>query len=345
MNEIITEAAFRKLIGKTAGHAYILFGGEDYLKSHAVRAVREDVCPEPAFAVFNDITIDVADYTQEGLVNAMSAPPMMTEGKLIVLRGLDFTAMRAEEVEDFCEVLSLVKEYDFNTVLVYVAAGLIDEGYLPKRPSTTLKKLAEVAIPVRFEPATDAKLAAWGAKHFAHLGVQASLDVCRFLVSYVGQSMFVLAAEIEKLAYYALANGRDSVSEEDVRLVAVPQISADTFAMSNALLAGNCRAALDALAVMKFQGIEPMIVMGELSRTFCDMQAAKLLVDAGRGVADVMSVLKIKSDWKAGNYCRAVSRTTAARLSRAVELCAVADAQVKRSYGDYSPIEKLICSL
>ena len=238
MNEIITEAAFRKLIGKTAGHAYLLFGGEDYLKAHAVRSVREDVCPEPAFAVFNDITIDVADYTPEGLVNAMSAPPMMTEGKLILLRGLDFTAMRSEELDDLCEVLALLSEYDFNTVLIHVAAGLIDEGYA-KKPSGVLKKLSEVAVPVRFEPATDAKLAAWAGKHFAHLGVQASPAVCQFLVSYVGPSMFVLAAEIEKLAYFALSHGRSTVGEEDVRLVAVPQLSADTFAMSNALLAGN----------------------------------------------------------------------------------------------------------
>ena len=78
MNEIITVAAFRKLIGKTAGHAYLLFGGEEYLKAHALRSVREDVCPDPAFGVFNDITIDVADYTAEGLINAMSAPPMMS---------------------------------------------------------------------------------------------------------------------------------------------------------------------------------------------------------------------------------------------------------------------------
>ncbi len=344
MHEIITEAAFRKQIGKTQGHAYLFFGSEDYLKSHAVRAVREDVCPEPAFAVFNDITIDVADFTPEGLLNAMSAPPMMTEGKLILLRGLDFTAMRADEVDGICEVLALLSEYDFNTVLIHVAAGLIDEGYGKKLPPT-LKKLAEVAVPVRFEPVTEARLAAWSAKHFAHLGVTATPAVCQFLVSFVGQSMFTLASEIEKLAYYALAGGRDSVSEADVRLVAVPQLSADTFAMSNALLAGNYRAALDALAVMRFQCIEPTVVMGELSRTFCDMHAVKLLVDAGRTVSDVVSVLKMKSEWKAGNYCRAVSRTTLARLSRAVELCAVADAQIKRSYGDYSPIEKLICSL
>lgn len=344
MNEIMSEAMFRKQIGKTAGHAYLLFGEEDYLKSHAVRAVREDVCPDPVFGVFNDITIDVADYTAEGFINAMSAPPMMTEGKLILLRGLDFTAMRGEEVDDFCEVLSLISEYDFNTVLVYVAAGLVDEGY-GKKPQGVLKKLAEVAIPVKFESPTEAKLGAWVGKHFAHYGVSASPADCAFLTSYVGHSMFVLAAEIEKLASFVKAHGRDVVTGEDIRFVAVPQLSADTFAFSNALLAGNYRAALDALAVMKFQGIEPVVVMGELSRTFCDMQGAKMLMEAGRPLSDVMSVLKIKSEWKANNYCRAASRTTLARLSRAVELCAVADMQVKRSYDDYSAIEKLICSL
>lgn len=344
MHEIMTEAAFRKQIGKTAGHVYLLYGEEDYLKSHAVRAVRQDLCPDPAFGVFNDITIDVADYTPEGLMNAMSAPPMMTEGKLILLRGLDFTAMRADEVDELCEVLSLIGEYDFNTLLVYVAAGLVDEGY-GKKPTGTLKKLAEVAVPVKFESPTASKLTAWVGKHFAHYGVSASPADCTFLISFVGHSMFVLAAEIEKLAFYARAHGRTVVTGEDIRLVAVPQLSADAFAFSNALLAGNSRAALDALAVMKFQGIEPVAVMGELSHTLCDMQGAKVLMDAGRTVADVMSVLRIKSEWKANNYCRAVARTAPARLARAVELCAEADAQVKRSYDDYSAIEKLICSL
>ena len=252
--------------------------------------------------------------------------------------------MRAEEVDEFCEVVSLIAEYEFNTLLVYVAAGLVDEGY-GKKPQGTLKKLAEVAVPVKFESPSAAKLGAWVGKHFSHHGVSAAPADCAFLISYVGQSMFVLAAEIEKLACYVKEHGRTNVTAEDIRFVAVPQLSADTFAFSNALLAGNYRAALDALAVMKFQGIEPVVVMGELSRTLCDMQGAKMLMEAGRTVADVMSVLKIKSDWKANNYCRSVSRTSLARLSRAVELCAVADMQVKRSYSDYSPIEKLICSL
>lgn len=345
MQEIISEAAFRKLIGKTAGHAYLLYGEEDYLKAHAVRLARESICPDPAFAIFNDITVDAIDYTPDALLNAMSAPPMMADERLILLRGLDFTAMRAEEIDVLTETLAQLEEYDFNTVLIYAAAGMIDEGYSTKAPSATLKKLAEVVTPVHFEAPTDSKLNAWAGKHFAHLGVSADSATCAFLISFVGRNMFLLSAEIEKLAYYVKQNGRDTVSEADVRLVAVPQLSADAFALSNAILSGNYSEALSALAVMKFQRIEPLFVLGELSRTLCDMQAVKMLLDAGRTTADVGSILKIKSSYKVGLYCRAVSRIPTARLSRAIELCAAADAEVKRSYGDYSPIEKLICSL
>ena len=43
---------------------------------------------------------------------------------------------------------------------------------------------------------------------------------------------------------------------------------------------------------------------------------------------------------------RAVSRTDAARISRALALAAEADAALKRmGTGDYAPIEQLICAL
>ena len=51
MHEIISEAVYRKEIGKTAGRAYLLYGEEDYLKAHAVRLTRESICPDPAFAM------------------------------------------------------------------------------------------------------------------------------------------------------------------------------------------------------------------------------------------------------------------------------------------------------
>ena len=344
MNPIITEADYRRELGKTAGRAYLFFGEEDYLKAHAVRMTRESVCPDAAFAVFNDITIDAIDYSPDALLGAMTPPPMMADGRLIVLRGLDLTTMRAAELDGLLETLALLPEYDFNTVILHIAAGNIDEGFLPKRPSTVLKKLSQVAVPVRFEAVSDARLAAWAGKHFAHLGVAASPADCGFLISYVGKSMFLLAAEIEKLAYFVLAAGRSTVTAEDIRTVAVPQLSSDAFALSNAIQAGNYREALDVLAVMKFQRIDPILVMAELSRTLCDMHAAKLLLEAGKTAAEISKALGMH-EYKTKLVIRAVSRTGVARLARAVELCGMADRSFKRGTSDYAVIEKLICSL
>lgn len=346
MHEMITEAEYRKQIGKTAGRAYLLFGEEDYLKAHTVRATRESICPDPTFAVFNDITIDATDYSPDALLNAMTPPPMMAEGRLILLRGLDFTSMKPTELDGLVETLALLSEYDFNTVLIHIAAGLIDEGHLPKKPSAMYKKLSEVAIPVRFDAVSEARLTAWVGKHFAHFGIKASGASCSFLVSYAGRSMFLLAGEIEKLAHYVRAHGRDTVSEEDIRHVSVPQLEHDAFALSNAILAGKYKDALDALAVIKFERVEPTIVMGELSKTLCDMHATRLLLDAGHTQKEIAKVLSLH-EYKTSLMVRAVSRVNPARLSRAVSLCSEADLSLKNAKGvsGYAPIEKLICSL
>lgn len=343
MNAIISEADFRKL-KTTAGRAFLFFGEEDYLKTYHIKATRERVCPEPAFAVFNDITLDALDFTADKLLDAMTPPPMMADERLIVLRGLDFTAIKPPELDALCEALALLPEYDYNTVIIHAANGLIDEGYLPKRPSSVLKKLGEVATPVRFEASTDARLAAWAGKHFAHLGVTVSPADCAFLVSHAGKSMYLLSNEIEKVAYYVLSKGRNLATSEDIRLVAVPAMDMDAFALSNAILAGRTADALEALSVLKFERAEPTVIMGELSRTLCDMHAVRLYLDAGRSVKEIATALKLH-EYKAGLLCKAAGRTDPARLLRAVSLCAEADAAVKRASGDYAAIEKLICSL
>lgn len=344
MHSVITEADYRKQLDCTAGRAYLFFGEEDYLKAFAIRTTRERLCPDPAFAVFNDVTLDAADFSADTLLGAMTPPPMMAENRLIVLRGADFTSMKSAQVDALIEALSLLPEYDYNTVIIHVAAGQIDEGYLPKRPSSILKKLGEVAIPVQFTAPTDARLAAWAGKHFAHFGVTAAPADCSFLISFCGKSMFNLAAEIEKLSYYVLSRNEACVTASTIRAVAVPAQSTDAFALSNAILAGRSKDALDALAVLKFERVEPTVIMGELSRTLCDMQAVRLLLDAGHSNAQIASALRLH-EYKAGLMARAVAKIDPARLSRAVALSVEADAAIKRSYADYGAIETLICSL
>ena len=214
--DLIKESDFRKEIKSAPRTGYLFFGEEDYLKSFAVRNARETLCPDPTFSFFNEMKLDAVDFTPDKLLDALMPMPMMADKKLVLLNGLNFNTMRANEIDDLCNVLAALPEYDYNVLIVNVAADCLDLGYFPKKPSSTYTKLAEHLVPVQFERCSSAKLAAWVQKHFAHHGVEASPALCNTITDYCGHSMYTLAAEIEKLSYYTLAHGRQTATEADM---------------------------------------------------------------------------------------------------------------------------------
>ena len=342
--EIIKDDIFRKQMKKGLSGGYLFFGDEDYMKAYTVSAVRNAVCEEEAFALFNDMKIDVMDYSAGALLDALMPLPMMSEKKIVTVNGLNLNALKAREVDELCDVLATLPEYDYNVLIISVPATMIEEGNLPKRPSSILKKLSEHLTPVQFEPVSGARLVSWVGKHFEHNGVSATPEVCSFLINYVGKSMYSLANETDKLSFYVLEKGRSSVTREDVLDVAVAQISADAFALTNAILDGRSEDAVNALAVMKFRRIDPVVLMGEISRTICDLISVKALLSEGCSSMDITSMVT-KNEYRTKLYIQGASGKSMARLKNALELCTEADLGVKSMSQGYVPIEKFICSI
>lgn len=341
----INDSDFRKQAKSGLGAGYLFYGDEDYLKIHAVRLAQEQVAPDPSFALFNIIKMAYEDFTPEKLTDAMQPPPMMADRKLIILTGFDFTTMRASETDELCEALSALADYDFNTVILSVAAGLVDEGYSATKPSAVLRKLSEHLQPVRFDKCTPGRLAVWAMKHFEHNGTQASDATVDFFISYCGSSMMRLSSEIEKLCAYVLFEGRTSVTKEDVRTVCCADIEYDNFAFANAIAEGRTQDALSILDYLKFKRVDPLIIFGETSRTFCDLLLVRQLAEGGMSPAD-MAREKYMNEYRAKIYLRSASRLSIETLHRKIELCAETDRMIKQSSGisgGYTPLEMLIC--
>lgn len=342
--EIMREDGFRKQLKSGLSGGYLFFGDEDYLKAFAVKSAREAVCADESFAIFNDMKIDALDYSAPALLDALMPFPMMGEQKIVTVNGLNIDSLKPSEIDDLCDVLATLSEYDYNVLIISVPAGGLDEGYLPKRPSAVLTKLAKYLTPVRFESISASRLVSWVGKHFAHNGVEAAPEVCSFMIDYCGASMFTLAAETDKLSYYVLEHGRTKVSAEDVKEAAIAEISLDTFALANAILDGRYDAALDALSVMKFRRVEPVIIMSEVSRVICDLIAVKAMLDEGNSTAEISSAFKM-NEYKVKMYVSGASGKSMKKLKRAIELCSEADAALKLSPQGYTAIERLICAL
>ena len=337
---------FRREIKKGLSGGYLFFGDEDYLKMNALNNARAAVCPEEAFAFFNDMRIDPLDLTPDALIDALAALPMMSEQKIVSISRLDLSTMRASELDKLVEAIDALDEYPYNVLIINIPADGIDEGYLPKKPSAALVKLTKKLKPVRFSTPSEIKLIAWCEKHFEHNGVECSDELCRLMFDRCGTSMFTLAAEIDKLSYYVLANNRNKITADDITLVTCSVIEQETFALTNALLDGKNDKALIALEAMKYNKVEPTLILAEISNAICNLLLTKAMLDDGKTYIEICSALKALkiSDFAAKLYMSGAAARSEQKLQKALDMCVEADKQVKFSRG-YDAIEQLLCSI
>ena len=338
---------FRRELKKGLSGGYLFFGDEDYLKANALLQARAAVCPEEAFAFFNDLRIDPLNLTPDVLIDALAPMPMMSDQKIVSISRLDFSAStRSFNVDELVAALGALEEYPYNVLIINVPTDGIDEGNLPKKPSALFTKLSEKLKPVRFSTPPEIKLVAWCEKHFEHNGVECSDELCRAIFERCGRSMFTLVSEIDKLSYYVLANGRSKICANDVELVTCPVIEQEAFALTNALLDGKNDKALVALEAMKFNKVEPTIILSEISGTVCNLLLTKALLNDGKTYPEIVSALRpLKiSDFAVKLYMSGAASRSTERLERALTLCTEADKLVKSSRG-YDAIEQLLSSI
>ena len=339
---LLKDADFRKELKSEPAAGYLLFGEEDYLKNISLDFARQTLCPDEGTRTFNEIILDALDFTPERLLDALSTLPMFSDRKVIVLRGLNFNAMRQNEVEGLCRVLEQLPDYDYNTLLLSVAADALDEGYLPKKPSALLARLSEHLRPVRYERCTPAKLSGWVARHFEHNGVVASPELCARVIELCGRSMHTLASEIDKISYYTRSHDRTTLDAADITAAACITVEYDAFAFANALSDRNHAQALAILSDMKFRRVEPTVILGEVIRVNCDMLAVRRMADEGRTAAEMARVLGIH-EYRVSLYLKSASRRSIEQLQAAVAACVQADVTLKNSPQGYLALERLIC--
>ena len=156
--------------------------------------------------------------------------------------------------------------------------------------------------------------------------------------------MFTLASEIDKVAYYVLADGRTEVTSDDIKLVACEGGGHDAFAFANAILDRRSADALAVLSEMKARRVEPVAVMAELTRVLCDMCAVDECLEAGMPAPAICSETGLR-DYPVRLYSAAVRKLPRGALAAVLAAASEADAAVKSSAQDYLPIERLICTL
>ncbi len=180
-----------------------------------------------------------------------------------------------------------------GTVLALIAEGL-------KRDSPLAKACAKKGDILVYD-VSRRELPRWVRDQFTRVGVEADADVSRALVEIVGDDLYALANEVEKIGAWA---GGEPIDERTVELLAAPHAEAPLFALTDAWGARDragilraCEAALDRSGDPSSSRIARII--GSLTGHVTRVARAHALAAAGVRARDAASELDVRHPYAA----------------------------------------------
>jgi DNA polymerase III delta subunit len=154
--------------------------------------------------------------------------------------------------------------------------------------------------------------------------------------------MELLNSEVIKLSAYLKANGRKTLTKEDVELVSPASAESDAFAIQNAIIEGNAPKAFRALMDMKARRTEPQIIIAMLAKTYSTLSSVSLLADEGERADEIQKTTGLSS-YPLQLYLRAAKKLGTKKISEALRALLEADAASKQGgIAGYQAIEIFI---
>ena len=298
---------FKALIksGNIVG-SYVFSGEEDYLKRYYLDELRKCAITDDTFSTFNHAVYDGEEIDFAAVRDDVLSPPMFEPYKLIEWRYPDLDGMKESELEELEALIDLVASTDYAVLAFLVSEGDIDLG-TPKKPSKFVKRFGEKLRILNFDKCTDAQLLSWLKRHFDAEGIEVTREVLDALIFRAGHSMTVLNNEVIKLSMLAKARDQKAITVSDVALCASSTPECDTYALSNAIIERDKRAAFLALEEMKSRRLDPIMILGMMARTYSEIVTVSMMLSDGINVADIESATKI-NPYRVKLYVRAAKR-------------------------------------
>jgi DNA polymerase-3 subunit delta len=305
--------------------AYYLYGEDEFQKNDAVRQL-VDAAVDPATRDFNLEYRRGGELTAELVESLVGTPPMMADRRVVVVR--DVTALKKDAR---ARLDAYLKHPSHDTMLLLVAA-----------PGAKADKVLEKSVtPLEFDHLDDPRIPKWIA-HYASttLRIEITESAAELLHSAVGNDLYQLVAELDKLASYT--NG-ETIGESAVSDVVGVTRGETVGDLLDAVLARDVERAVDLVphVLLQPKTTAVAVVMALSTQMLAVAWGCARMADglpSGRLEGEYFSLLKSTGafpmrPWGAAAkaWARAVPDWTLAASERAVDALRVADVALKET--------------
>ncbi len=275
---------------------YLFHGEEAFLRDYYLGQLKQVLLPE-GMEDFNLHAAQGKECSVDWIEQAVDCLPMMSGRTLVAVTDFDLYSQGEAARERLLAILEGLPDY---CCLVFVY------DLLPYKADGR------------------SKLAALLKKE----GVDT--EDARYLIFLCGDLMHTLAAEIGKIAAYA---PHPRVTRADIDAVAVPQIDAVVFQMTDAMARKDFDKAASVLADLLQDQQPPIMILAAMGKYFRQLYTARLYLDRGKSRGEFMELWGMKSGYQADKLLDAARRFSLPWCRYAAGRCARADIELKSSYG------------
>lgn len=296
---------------------YILFGADDFSLREELERIKESLGDADSLAS-NTTVFEGHRLGLNQLMAACLAMPFLGSHRLIIVEGL--LGRFAEGGEEWLALKEQVAGMPQTTVLVLV------DGQI-KKGNAVYRGLAPLASVKEFPLLKGAGLREWIRGRVAKGGGTISPEAVRLLATLVGENLWVLASEIEKLLLYTL--GR-RIEEGDVQGVVSYAREASVFSMVDALIEGRASRAAPLVHQLLQEGVTAPYLLVMITRQLRLILQAKELSLKGMAASEIKTRLSLASDYTLTKALEQSRRYSMGRLEQVYRKLLETDLCIKR---------------
>jgi DNA polymerase-3 subunit delta len=314
------------MAAETVKPLYVLHGEDGFLRDHHRAQIVERAIgsadPQLCVSVFD------AEAELAAVLDELRTLPFLAPRRVVIVRDADdFVAAHREELERY-----LQEPCPSATLVLLVAAW----------PSNTrlYKVAAKVGGAIDCSSPQGGQLSRWLVQAAAKRGKKIDPDVAEGLADWIGNDLSALDGEMEKLSLYV--GPRATITLEDISAVVTATSGPVAFALTNAITAGDAKAALEALGGMLRVRGDEFKVLGTIGWHLRRAMATCQKLRKGASKDQALPRMPYQQQHA---FMDMIARRGPRRIMRDVRLAMRADLAMKTGAQSPMTLEKLVVGL
>lgn len=294
---------------------HVLVGEDDFSILQALEEIKRGI--GDATALMSSTTVlDGRKVTVEELRNACETMPFLAEKRLVIVEGLlerfepanrnagKKTSRQKDKSENYNLLVEAMKQLPDFTELVIIGGGV-------KASNPLFRELSSLTRLRAFPHMKGRELGQWIERRVKESGGTISPQALSMLLRFVGNDLWAVAGEVDKLVLYA---GERRIEEDDIKALVSYAQEASVFAMVDAVLEARVTTAQKTLQQLFRQGIAPAQLLVMISRQVRIILQIKEMHGRGKSRGEIQNRLGLSSDFLLRKAWEQADRYSPARL-------------------------------